>query len=501
MVTAASERGLNFQASDLDDLARRGTLAVLQKEILADLLTPVAAFLRIGECQPQAFLLESVQGGERVARYSFLGAGAQRVFRVRRGVASVQEGEAPERVLPGAPLDALRSIWRGRRPVPLPGLPRFTGGLVGFFSYDFVRSFERLPDDDKDGLGIPDTVLADHDTLLAFDHPRNRLLLLSAVSLEGEDADRRAAHQAARERLHDLEQKLRGPAPDAPAAAAVATGALTAEPTPEAFLAGVEAAKEAIRAGDIFQVVLSRRFSRPWSGSPLSVYRALRSLNPSPYHFYLACDGDHLAGASPEMLVRVESGRVTLRPIAGTRPRGTDEAADERLENELLADEKELAEHVMLVDLARNDAGRVCQPGSVQVDRFLTVERYSHVMHLVSSVSGALREDRDALDAFAAAFPAGTLTGAPKVRAMEIIDATEPFRRGPYGGAVGYLDHGGDMDSCITIRTVVLTGGRVLVQAGAGIVADSQPAREMEEIDHKASAMMAALDQAAAGLP
>ena len=492
---------MNFQESDLDGLARRGTLAVLQKEILADLLTPVAAFLRIGSDHPQAFLLESVQGEERVARYSFLGAGPNRVFRVRRGRLSIQEANGSERTLPGAPLEALRAAWQGRRPVPLPELPRFTGGLVGFFSYDFVRTVERLPDDDKDDLGIPDAVLADYDTILAFDHRRNRLLLLSAVFLDGEKEERRAAYQRACERLHDVEEQLRQPAPAADTLALDTGDAITAEPSAAEFLAGVERAKQAIRRGDILQVVLSRRFSRPWSGSPLSVYRALRSLNPSPYHFFLACDGDYLAGASPEMLVRVEGRQVTLRPIAGTRPRGADEEADTRLEGELLADEKERAEHVMLVDLARNDAGRVGQTGSIRVERFFTVERYSHVMHLVSSVRGELAEGKDALDAFAAAFPAGTLTGAPKVRAMEIIDEIEPFRRGPYGGAVGYLDHGGDMDSCITIRTAVLTGGRALIQAGAGIVADSVPEREMEEIELKAGALLAALDRAGTGLP
>ena len=497
-----SDSRLNFREADLDSLAGRGTLAVLQKEVLADLLTPVGAFLRVGAPHRHAFLLESVQGGERVARYSFLGGGARRIFRIRQGGLTVQEAGGEEQPLPGAPLDALRAAWGGeqRVPVPLPGLPRFTGGLVGFFSYDFVRCLERLPGDQKDGLGIPDAVLADYDTILAFDHRRNRLLLLSAVALGGDARSRGAAYRQARERLNALEEQLSRPLPREQASPPAVEGMQEAEPTPEAFLAGVRRAQEGIQRGDIYQVVLSRRLSRPWAGSPLSVYRALRSLNPSPYHFFLACDGDHLAGASPEMLVRVEGRKVTLRPIAGTRPRGADEDEDTRLERELVSDEKERAEHVMLVDLARNDAGRVSRSGSVRVDQFAEVERYSHVMHLVSSVRGELKDGHDALDAFAAAFPAGTLTGAPKLRAMEIIDEIEPFRRGPYGGAVAYLDHGGDLDSCITIRTAVLTGGRALVQAGAGIVADSCPERELEEIEHKSKAMIAALERAAEGL-
>ncbi|MFQ5718766.1 MAG: anthranilate synthase component I family protein [Acidobacteriota bacterium] len=491
----------NLQESDLEALARRGDLAVLCREILADLLTPVAAFLHVGMTDPHAFLLESVQGGERVARYSFLGAGARRVFRVRRGQASVQLAGGIEQPVAAAPLEALRAFRRDRRVVPLPDLPRFTGGLVGFFSYDFVRNVEHLPDDSKDDLGIPDVVLGEYDTVLAFDHSNNRLLLMSAVDLDGTAAERQQAFAEARERLDTLSRRLRAPLPDGRVAGTGAGDGGQVEPAEEVFLEGVAGAQEAIRRGDIYQVVLSRRFSRPWAGAPLTLYRALRSLNPSPYHFFLACDGDHLAGASPEMLVRVEGRDVTLRPIAGTRPRGEGDVADAELERELLADEKERAEHVMLVDLARNDAGRVCRAGSVRVERFLSVERYSHVMHLVSTVRGELVDGQDSLDALAASFPAGTLSGAPKLRAMEIIDRTEPFRRGPYGGAVVYLDHGGDLDSCITIRTAVMTGGQVLVQAGAGIVADSDPRRELDEIDHKARAMMAALEQAAEGLP
>ena len=495
-------KGLSFTENDLESLAEQGSVAVLRREVLADLLTPVTAFAKTAARHRHAFLLESVEGGENVARYSFLGGGARRVFQVRGGRLFLQE-DGSEQELPGSPIEALRAARREIVPVPQPELPRFTGGLVGFFSYDFVRCLERLPQRSEDDLRIPQAVLAEYDTVLAFEHPRNRLILMSAVHLGGGREPRRRSYQAACERLDELARQLSGPLPDLGARepGRMKEAVVQAVPSDEEFLENVEKAREYIRAGDIFQVVLSRRFSRPWAGSPLSVYRVLRSLNPSPYHVFLACDGDYVAGASPEMLVRVLGRQITVRPIAGTRPRGKDATSDRQLEVELLADTKERAEHLMLVDLARNDVGRVSHPGTVRVDDFALVERYSHVMHLVSSVSGELQEGKDALDAFSACFPAGTLTGAPKVRAMEIIEESEPFRRGPYGGAVAYLDHGGDLDSCITIRTVVLSGGQAHVQAGAGIVADSKAENERWEITPKAEVMMAALRQAAEGLP
>jgi len=484
----------------MEDMARYGNEAVLCTEILADLLTPLAAFLRLADLEGQSFLLESVEAGVSLARYSFLGTDASRVFRLRRGRLSLQEGSSEPRALTGPPLEALRRARAGRVPLAQEGLPPFTGGLVGFFSYDFARLLEKIPEQAADDLHVPQAVLAEYRTVLAFDHLRNRLLLMSAVDLAGDTAGRRESYRQARDRLLALVARLTGlvppPVPTADDDAAVT---IRGEPDEACFRRWVGEAREAITAGEVFQVVLSRRFSRPWRGSPVPVYRRLRSDNPSPYHFLLACDGDYVVGASPEMLVRVQGNDVQVRPIAGTRPRGAMEEEDEALARELLADEKERAEHVMLVDLARNDLGRVCLPGTIQVQNLATVERYSHVMHLVSRVRGELAAGRDALDALAACFPAGTLSGAPKVRAMEIIEAKEPFRRGPYGGAIAYWDRRGQLDSCITIRSVLFTGGRAYVQAGAGIVADSQAAGELREVSCKAAAGLDALARAADG--
>ena len=409
---------------------------------------------------------------------------------------------AGEVTLPGPPLEALRRQRMAVRPVRLPGLPRFTGGLVGHLSYDFVRLLERLPEARPGTAAEPAAVLAEYRNVLAFDHLRNRLLLMSAVDLTGDQGADRRSFAAAVARLDAVEERLAAPLPlTATPPAAAGPTALRAEPGDRDFLDSVVRAQLHIAAGDLFQVVLSRRFTRPWAASPLPVYRALRSLNPSPYHFLLTGDGGALAGASPEMLVRIEGRRLTMCPIAGTRRRGSDEATDVRLEAELRSSAKEWAEHIMLVDLARNDAGRVAQPGSVRVEGLGRIERFSHVMHLVSTVSADLAPGRDALDALAACFPAGTVSGAPKIRAMEIIEAEESSRRGPYGGAVAYLDHGGDLDSCIAIRCVVFADCEARVQAGAGIVADSTPEEELAEIDHKARAMLAALDEAAGGVP
>jgi anthranilate synthase component 1 len=481
-----SSSRFNLDESDLDAMSQQGDEAVLSTEVPADLLTPLSTFLQIAEPGGHSFLLESVEGGSSLARYSFLGSNARRVFRIRDGVLTIQGADGELVRIPGDPLAALRRERGRRRPVPQKGLPPLSGGLVGFFSYDLVRLMEDLPAVAGDPLGIPQAVLAEYRTLIAFDHLRNQLMLMTAVDLGGGRQKRRAAFSAAREHLQALAQRLAESVPVPVAMSAVGTGEPTSAPSQEAFCTQVEAAQKAIVAGEIFQVVLSRRFTRPWSGSPLPVYRRLRSQNPSPYHFLLACDGDYLVGASPEMLVRVQGDTVHARPIAGTRPRGLDDDEDLKLEEELRSDEKERAEHVMLVDLARNDVGRVSRPGTVEVESFASVERYSHVMHLVSSVSGKLKPEFDALDAFKACFPAGTLTGAPKVRAMEIIETSEPVRRGPYGGAVGYWDRTGDLDTCIAIRTVVITGGRAHVQAGAGIVADSDPSAEAREVDSKA---------------
>jgi anthranilate synthase component I len=486
--------GYNLDPGDLSGLARRGNVIPLCREMGADLLTPVAALLRLARGARHPFLLESVEGGESIARYSFLGRDPSAVVRVG--------GIDPSRPTGAGPLDALRRAVAPYRAVRLPGLPRFAGGAVGYLSYDVVRSVERLPETVEDDLRVPDVLFGIYDTVLAFDHLRQRIQIVSNIHTEEAGAPvpaRRLAerYRRARGRIEATERLLRRPTPVPPRRRG-RRGRWTARVGERAYRAGVRRAKDYIRAGDIFQVVLSQRFDRRTPVSPFAIYRALRCINPSPYMYYLDFGEVSLAGASPEMLVRVEDGRIRTRPIAGTRPRGKDEETDARLEEELRADPKERAEHVMLVDLGRNDVGRVSRAGSVEVGRFLQVERYSHVMHLVSEVSGRLRPDRDAFDGLLACFPAGTVSGAPKVRAMEIIDELETTRRGPYAGAVGYVDFSGTLDSCITIRTVVMKGGVAHVQAGAGIVADSVPQREHRECVSKAGALLEAIERAEA---
>ena len=481
--------GYNLDPADLPSLARRGNVIPLCRNIAADLLTPVAAFLRIARGARHPFLLESVEGGETVARYSFLGRDPTAVL---RGGPGNSEG----------PLEALRRAVSPFRAVRFPDLPRFAGGAVGYLSYDIVRLLERLPEGVRDDLRVPDLLFGIYDTVLAFDHLRQRIQIVSNIKTEeeGEPVPARALlerYRRARRLIEATERLLARPAaarrPGRPRRTR-----WTASVSEARYKAGVRRAKEYIRAGDIFQVVLSQRFERRSSAAPFGIYRALRRINPSPYMYYLDFGELSLAGASPEMLVRVEGDRIRTRPIAGTRPRGPDEAADARLEAELRADPKENAEHVMLVDLGRNDLGRVSLPGTVEVSRFLGVERYSHVMHLVSEVTGRLRPDCDAFDGLLSCFPAGTVSGAPKVRAMEIIDELEATRRGPYAGAVGYVDYSGTLDSCITIRTVVMKEGVARVQAGAGIVADSVPAREYRECVSKAGALIDAIERAEA---
>ncbi len=442
----------------------------------ADMTTPVAVMRSLLSRPEPCFLLESVEGGERVGRWSFLGT-------------------APSASLPSAggdPFAALKSIPHE----PLPGGeddPPFTGGAVGYLGYDAVRRLERLPEKNPDPVGLPDAWFGLFDDVIAFDHVKHRLLFLSRVAA-GDEA-------AARERLGRLADALLSEAHPAPSRRA--GPALTwAESLPRAeFMAAVEKAKELIRAGDIFQVVLSRRWSAPYAGEPFALYRALRRISPSPYQYFLRTPHGTIFGASPERLVRVRrqngSAEVETIPLAGTRPRGRTREEDLALERELLSDEKERAEHVMLVDLGRNDVGRVAVPGSVTVKEFFSVERYSHVMHLASRVVGALAPGRDAVEALAATFPAGTLSGAPKIRAMEIIEDLEPVRRGAYGGAVGYLDFAGNLDVAIAIRTAVMAGGVLHVQAGAGIVADSVPSAEADECENKARALMGAVGAAA----
>ncbi len=478
----------------LRDLASRGNVLPLVREVPADLLTPVGAFLRVAG-DDRAFLLESVEGGETLARYSVLGTSPRRRLRARGN--RLEEVDSEGRVVSaqGNALDRIRQWLQPLQPVQLEGLPRFSGGAVGYLAYDAVRWMEDIPETVEDDLDLPDLEFGLYDTVLAFDHLRHRILIIANLFAEGGDLE--GKYHVARQRLDRLEERLRQGLED-PASQAAAPAPPPADlPGPEAFARRVRRAQEYIRAGDVFQVVLSQRFSRRFEGDPFSAYRALRRINPSPYMFYLQLGEMTLCGASPEMLLRVEGDEVQTRPIAGTRRRGATAAEDSALEQELRSDAKEVAEHVMLVDLGRNDLGRVCRPGTVQVQEFQQVERFSHVMHLSSGVRGKLRGGVDALHALAACFPAGTVSGAPKVRAMEIIDELEERRRGPYAGAVGYLDFSGNLDSCITIRTLIITGGMAYAQAGAGVVADSSPEREHTETVEKATALLEAARLAA----
>lgn len=481
------------------------------REFLADTLTPLAVYRRLAAVSPVRFLFESVTGGEQVSRYSFLGAGPRQVLRLYPDRCESQHPGEPAEALPGPPLAALAAALGGIAAVPvsLPGPVPFTGGWVGSFGYDVVRLVERLPDRPPDPFGLPLAELARFDDVVVFDHARQRLLAI-ANEIDALGVSRRAADESLA-RLAELLTASGGSGGANGAGAAIEVP--TAAPAPPAdahcrlagadFRHGVERIQREIRRGEIFQAVLARRWAVPRRLPPLALYRALRLINPSPYMVLLELPEVALAGASPEMLVRATAGRIATRPIAGTRPRGADEAEDRRLAEELLADPKERAEHVMLVDLGRNDVGRVAAPGSVELSSFFQVERYSHVMHIVSSVEGDLAPGKTALDALIACFPAGTVSGAPKIRAMEILDELEPESRGPYAGAVGYLSFTGDLDTCITIRTLVVQGegdgdvgsggGETSVTAGAGIVADSDPHREEEETENKAAALLAAV--------
>ncbi|HID10882.1 MAG TPA: anthranilate synthase component I [Candidatus Latescibacteria bacterium] len=470
-------------------LAESGILVPVARGVLADTETPVSAYLKLRRGGLRAFLLESVEGGRHIARYSFLGTGPFLTFR-SQGKRVVVEGPEGVEEVEAEPLDVLRGLLRKYRAVRLTGLPRFVGGAVGFMSYDAVRLWERLPDEREPVCD--DMFWMFFDRILAFDNVRRELVI---VALAKPDLPAKEAYQEALERTAEWERLLLRPVDPLPA-----PGRRSFSPESNMsrghFSEMVRRAREYIYAGDVIQVVLSQRFSGEVSVGGLDIYRRLRLVNPSPYMFHLDTGDMELAGASPEMLVRVDGSWVETRPIAGTRPRGRTEEEDKKLERELLADEKERAEHLMLVDLGRNDIGRVSEFGSVHVPAFMEVERYSHVMHLVSSVRGTLKGSSDALEALKACFPAGTVSGAPKVRAMEIIDELEPERRGVYAGAVGYLDFSGNMDTCIAIRTVILRDGRASVQAGAGIVADSVPEREYEETLNKAEALVRAVRMA-----
>ena len=469
------------------ELAANGNLVPVYQDVQADLETPVSAYLKIAE-GPYSFLLESVEGGERLARYSFIGTEPYRV--VRTG-----PGEAEGAVDPLTPIEQELSRFQ---PVPVAGLPRFLGGAVGYVAFECVRYFEpRVQPNPNDRLGLPESVFLFTDTLLVFDHLKHKIQVVTHAHLNG---DVEQAYRQATERIDRLVERLGKPLPlpsdIRPGASTGPTNgesSATSNITQEEYHQIVQRAREYIIAGDVIQVVPSQRLARPTSAAPFDIYRCLRAVNPSPYMYYLHLDTFDIVGSSPELLVRVEDGVVDTHPIAGTRPRGANAAADQALEEELRHDEKELAEHTMLLDLGRNDIGRVSVPGPVQVTQMMDVERYSHVMHLVSHVTGELAPELDAYDALRSCFPAGTVSGAPKIRAMEIITGLEPEQRGPYSGAIGYFSFSGNMDTAIAIRTIVVKDGVAYLQAGGGVVYDSDPEREYQETLQKMGALMQAI--------
>jgi len=468
------------------------------KSVTADLLTPVSAFLAIAAHEPDAFLLESIERGEQIGRYTFLGARPYLQVQARGEDVVLQRGRARERRKGSSVLPMLKELLRQHRPATFAGLPRFTAGAVGYFAYDAVRQLERIGEQAKDDLSLPDCMLMFFDRVLAFDHLRHQIHIIASADVSRERP--RQAYDRALADIAILEKKLdrglRSTHWQNSGRSRKPKLKVHARTSRSRFMKSVERAKEYIAAGDIYQVVLSQRLDFSPEVAPFDIYRALRTVNPSPYMYFLRMGDTHVLGSSPEMLVRVTGSKLEYRPIAGTHPRGRDEAEDSRLEQQMLADEKERAEHVMLVDLGRNDLGRVSEYGSVKVRDLMYVERYSHVMHIVSALEGKLREGLDALDAFAASFPAGTLSGAPKVRAMQIIEELEPVRRGIYGGSVLNADFAGNLDSCIAIRTMLMRGKHAFLQAGAGIVADSDPATEFQESMNKAKAVLRAVQMA-----
>lgn len=476
--------------------AEEANLVPVFRELPADLDTPVSVFLKLRGSSP-AFLLESVERGESLGRYSFIGTDPSITLEAREKEAIIRQKGSEERIALGPPfvgpdpLHLIQKILSQHRVAKTPGLPRFFGGAVGYLSYDMVRFFEKLPNYAQDELGLPDCLFFFTDTLVVFDHVQHKMKIVSNASVNSRPE---IAYKEALEKIEAVVSRLKKPLPYEPLPAETAKSSPSVSNfTPGEFASKVEAAKEYIAAGDAFQIVLSQRLRRTTSASPFSVYRSLRMLNPSPYMFFLDCGDFQLIGSSPEMLVKLEEGKAETRPIAGTRPRGATEEEDAKLSAELLADPKERAEHVMLVDLGRNDLGRVCRYGGVKVPMFMGIEKYSHVIHIVSSVAGDMKEGEDAFSLLRACFPAGTVSGAPKIRAMEIINELEGTKRGPYAGAVGYFSYGGNMDTCITIRTIVMKGNTAYLQGGAGIVADSQPEREYQETLNKVAVLEKAL--------
>ena len=488
-------------------LAGQGTVVPLVKTVMADLLTPVSAYLRVEKQAGQAFLLESIEGGEKIARYSFLGCSPHTILRARnrpdapQGCTAItieRAGGGKEEIV--APMiDVLREMMHRQRPVKVQGLPPFSCGAVGYFGYDAVRWFEQLPDQAQDDLGLDTAIVMFYSSLLAFDHVKHQIHIIANVFTDGatDAGSLREKYIAACSEIARLEASLLVPVEPPTAMRRTEPLQIRSNMSREYYVSCIERIKEYIRAGDVFQVVFSQRFETDLVSHPFQVYRSLRVINPSPYMFYLKLGGDEtLLGASPEMLVRCKDGNLEYRPIAGTHPRGVTESEDRQLEDNLKSDEKEKAEHVMLVDLGRNDLGRVSEYGSVRVADLMFVEKFSHVMHLVSSLTSRLRGDLDCFDARAATFPAGTLSGAPKVRAMEIIDQLEPTRRGAYAGSVMYFDYSGNLDSCIVLRTMYSRGKKAYVQAGGGIVADSVPDTEFTETVNKSRALIRAIEMA-----
>ena len=478
--------------------AKKGNLVPVYKEILADLETPVSAFLKIDDGK-YSYLLESVEGGEKWGRYSFLGTSPFLIIRAKdKRIEVIKNGKKSISDTDENPLLLLKRLLREYKPVSIDGLPPFFGGAVGYLAYDMIRHFEDISLKKRASLELPDIIFMFTDTLLIFDNIRQRIKVVSNVLVKEKGVKK--AYNDAKAKIDGIIDRLKRRTADKGQRNIKKDIRLSSNYTKKDFEKAVEKSKEYIKAGDIFQVVLSQRFNTGLKSEPFNVYRALRAVNPSPYMFFLRLGDFSMAGSSPEVLVRCEDGEITLRPIAGTRKRGKTAEEDKALENELLADPKERAEHIMLVDLGRNDVGRVSEMGSVNVDELMVIEKYSHVMHIVSNIKGRLKKGMDAFDVIMACFPAGTVSGAPKIRAMEIIDELEPTMRGPYAGAVGYFSFSNNMDTCINIRSVIMKDKTAYIQAGAGIVADSVPSNEYQETVNKAKAMVRAIEMAEEGL-
>lgn len=486
--------------SDFKQMATQGNLIPVFEEIHFDWETPISAFRKIDDGKT-SFLLESVEGGEKWGRYSFLGSGSSHLFRSKGEEFEIlKNGEVLRRGKAKDPLRALQEFMGNYHPVLQDALPRFSGGAVGYLSYDVVRSFEKIPEQLRRDIDLYDCSFMITDVLLVFDNLKKKIKVIFNLFLDGRQT-LEEAYQEAQEKIKSIIARLQRQNPSSPVRSPFTLSPLRSNFSKEDYMKVVEKGKEYIRAGDIIQVVPSQRFSTEVHCEPFDIYRALRSINPSPYLFYLKMNDMILMGSSPEVMVRLEGKQIELRPIAGTRPRGKTTEEDLMMEKDLLSDEKEKAEHIMLVDLGRNDVGRVSGIGSVRVTELMTVEKYSHVMHIVSNVQGELAPGKNAFDVFRATFPAGTVSGAPKIRAMEIIEELEPFRRGFYAGAVGYFSFPGNMDTCIAIRSILIKDGKAYVQAGGGVVADSDPEKEYEETLHKAQAIFKAIQLAEEGLP